>query len=99
MFTISEKESRHRAIEQALHTDNLKALILVGDTSVGSGFYGDLRYFTNYRVIFYRQVVVVFSDSKPVLFLGSNGAQEQGATQRSFVSDCRDVELLKAGSG
>lgn len=89
MFTESEKESRHRAIRRVLDTDTLKALILIGDTSVGPGIYGDLRYFTNYRVIYYRQVVVVFPDFESVLFLGSNGAQRQGAAQRSFVSDCR----------
>lgn len=91
MFTESEKESRHRAVRQILDTDNLKALLLIGDTNVGSGLYGDLRYYTNHRTVIDRQAVVVFSDSESVYFVGRYGNQEQAAALRSFVSDCRRV--------
>lgn len=89
MFSAVVKESRYRAVRQALDTDNLKALILVGDTGVGTHFYGDLRYLTDYPVIYYRQVMVVFPNSELVLFMDSSEAQRQGAADRSFVNDCR----------
>jgi len=96
MFTESEMESRHSAVRKLLHTDSLNALLLIGDTNIGPDFYGDMRYLTNHRVIFYRQAVVILPDSKPVLFLGSNGAQKVEAASRSSVRDCRVSGNLKA---
>jgi len=99
-FTEEERERRHRAIDQILEREQLKALLLVGDTNVGHGFYGDYRYYTNNRIIFYRQVVVVFQGAEPVLFAGSE-IQREAAARRSFVRDCRLIqndfpaELLK----
>jgi Xaa-Pro aminopeptidase len=90
-FTEQEKKRRHLAIGQILEREKLKALLLIGDTNVGHGFYGDLRYYTNNRIIFYRQVVVVFEDSAPVLFAGSD-IQREAASRRSFVSDCRIIQ-------
>jgi len=87
-FSTSEKERRHRAIHELIQTNQLKALLLIGDTNVGPEFNGDLRYYTNNRIIFYRQAVVIFPDSDPVLFAGSE-IQRQAALRRSFVKDCR----------
>jgi Xaa-Pro aminopeptidase len=87
-FTIAEKDVRLRAIQQIIETDHLGALLLIGDTNVGPGFSGDLRYYTNNRIIFYRQVVLIFPKSEPVLFAGSE-IQRQAAVRRSFVRDCR----------
>jgi len=88
MFSKAEKDSRHRAIGHFLDAQNLKALLLIGGTSPGWGFCGHFRYYTNNRVIFSRQVVVVFADSESVLFAESE-FQRQAALKRSFVSDCR----------
>jgi Xaa-Pro aminopeptidase len=88
MFSEAEKNSRHRAIGHFLSAQNLKALILIGEPSPGWGFCGHFRYYTNNRVIFSRQVVVVFADSESVLFAESE-FQRQTALKRSFVSDCR----------
>ncbi len=88
MFTVVEKESRHRAVQQILKADELKALLLIGDTNAGNSFYGDLRYYTNNRIVLNRQVVVVFPDSEPILFAWSN-VQRDAAARGSFVRDCR----------
>jgi len=93
MFTAVEKEARHTAIRQIIEPNDLKALLLIGDTNVGYGFYGDLRYFTNIRTIFYRHVVVVFPDAEPVLFVGSE-ISRQAAARSSFVRDCRSSENI-----
>jgi len=87
-FTIAEKDARHRAIQQIIETDHLGALLLIGDTNVAPGFSGDLRYYTNNRIIFYRQMVLIFRNSEPVLFAGSE-IQRQAAVRRSFIRDCR----------
>ena len=87
-------------MKQILERENLKALLLIGDTNVGPDFYGDLRYYTNNRVIFHRQAVIIFPDSEPVLFAGSE-IQRQAAAKRSSVKDCRlfgndlPVEIVK----
>ena len=94
-FTTAEREARHRAILEIIKKDHLMALILIGDTNVGNGFLGDLRYYTDNFIIFGRQVVVVFSQSEPVLFAGSE-IQRQAAVRRSSVKDCRLSEDLIA---
>lgn len=94
-FTTAEREARHSAILEIIKKDHLIALILIGDTNVGNGFLGDLRYYTDNFIIFGRQVVVVFPRSEPVLFAGSE-IQRQAAVRRSSVKDCRFSEDLIA---
>jgi len=93
MFTITEKEARYKALRKILETDNLQALLLIGDTNVGPDFCGDFRYYTNNPIIFYRQVLLVLREFEPVLFAGSE-IQRQAATLRSFVKDCRFSDNL-----
>ncbi|MBM4348523.1 MAG: aminopeptidase P family protein [Deltaproteobacteria bacterium] len=90
-LTEKERERRHQAIHRILEREQLNALLLIGDTNVGHGFYGDHRYYTNNRIIFYRQAVIVLRDSAPVLFAGSD-IQREAATRRSFVKDCRLIQ-------
>lgn len=92
-FTANERERRHRAFQEIMETNQLGALLLIGDTNVGHDFNGDLRYYTDNFIIFYRHVVVVFPDSKPVLFAGSE-IQRQAAARRSAVRDCRFSDNL-----
>ena len=95
MFTTAEKEARYAAVGKVFSEDDFKALLLIGDTNVSFGFCGDMRYYTNNRVTFYRQVVVLFPDSDPVHFANSE-ISRQAAERRSFVEDCRVSENLKA---
>jgi Xaa-Pro aminopeptidase len=94
-FTSNEREARHGAILEIISKERLQALILIGDTNIGSGFLGDLRYYTDNFIIFGRQVVVVFLQFEPVLFAGSE-IQRQAAVKRSSVKDCRFSEDLIA---
>jgi Xaa-Pro aminopeptidase len=89
-FSPAERESRDKAIRKIFETEQLQALLLIGNTSVGPGFNGDLRYYTDNRIIFYRQVVVIFPQSEPVLFAGTE-IQRQAALRRSSVKDCRVI--------
>jgi Xaa-Pro aminopeptidase len=92
-LTKIEREARHRAIREIIEKNQLKAILLIGDTNVGPGFYGDFRYFVDNRIIFYRQVAVVFAQWEPVLFAGS-AIQRQAAERRSSVKDCRFSDNL-----
>lgn len=90
-LTTKERELRDRALRNLMKTQDLQALLLIGDTNVGHHFYGDLRYYTDNRIIFYRQVVVILPETEPVLFAGSE-IQRQAALRRSSVKDCRLID-------
>ncbi len=94
-FTRVEKDFRAKAFQKVIESENLQGLLLIGDTNVGHHFYGDLRYYTDNRIIFYRQVVVILPQSEPILFAGSE-IQRQAALRRSSVKDCRLIENLIA---
>jgi Xaa-Pro aminopeptidase len=87
-FSSSERERRGKAMRRIMEEGALKALILLGDTSVGNDILGDLRYYTDVRVIAGRQVAILFPQGAPVLFTGTS-IQCQAASRRSSVGDCR----------
>jgi len=87
-FSDTELERRHKAIDRIMDSMGLKALILFGDTNVGSDVLGDFRYYVDNRNIAGRQVAMLFPQRKPVLFVGS-AIQRQAAERRSSIRDCR----------
>jgi Xaa-Pro aminopeptidase len=86
-FSQAERESRTKPFERFLRQKDLK-LFFSSETRVRARFNGDLRYYTDNRIIFYRQVVVMLPQSEPVLFAGTE-IQRQAALRRSSVKDCR----------
>jgi Xaa-Pro aminopeptidase len=78
-----------------METAGLRALVLLGDTNVGNHMYGDFRYYVDNRIIFYRQVAVLFPGSEPVLLAGST-IQSEAASRRSSIRDCRQSDDLAA---
>jgi creatinase len=97
-FSKAERERRDEAMRQVMEVNDLKALVLMGDTNVGNDIYGDFRYCADNRIIFYRQVAVLFPASAPVLFAGS-AIQRQAASRNSSISDCRQSDNLPADIG
>lgn len=95
MFTLNEKELRHSAIQEILTTDNLQALLLIGDTNAHRSIHGDFGYYTNTFTFSYRQIAVVFPNSEPVIFAVSI-FQKQYDAETSFVRDCRVSDNLIA---
>ena len=91
MFSLTERTARREALQQMIRTEELKALLLMGDTNVGNNIYGDFRYCVDNRIICNRQVVVLFPESEPVLFVGS-AIQRQAAERRGTIKDCRYSE-------
>jgi Xaa-Pro aminopeptidase len=94
-FSQTERERRHKAMLGMMKENGFKALILMGDTNVGNGFYGDFRYYVDNRVIFYRQVACIFADSPPVL-IASSIIQSKTEAKRGAVKDTRVSEDIPA---
>ena len=94
-FSQTERERRHKAILGVMKKNDFKALILMGDTNVGHGFYGDFRYYQDNRIIFYRQVACIFGDSAPVL-IASSPIQRQAGVRRGSIKDGRISEDMPA---
>jgi Xaa-Pro aminopeptidase len=94
-FSAAERDRRHRAMQQIMAANDLKAILLMGDTNVGGDLYGDFRYLVDNRIIFYRQVAILFPASAPVLFAGS-AIQRQAASLNSSIRDCRLSNHLPA---
>jgi Xaa-Pro aminopeptidase len=78
-----------------MDTRQFRALILFGDTSVGSDVLGDLRYYVGHRNIAGRQVAMLFPRREPVLFVGS-AIQRQAAERQSSIRDCRLSDSMPA---
>jgi Xaa-Pro aminopeptidase len=94
-FSDTERKRRHEAMLRIMDTRELKALILFGDTNIGSDVLGDLRYYVDHRNIAGRQVAILFPRKEPVLFVGS-AIQRQAAERRSSVADCRLSDNMPA---
>jgi Xaa-Pro aminopeptidase len=94
-FSDTERKRRHEAIHRIMDTRELRALILFGETNVGSDVLGDLRYYVDNRNIAGRQVAMLFPRREPVLFVGS-AIQRQAAERRSSIRDCRLSENMVA---
>ncbi|HVP79365.1 MAG TPA: M24 family metallopeptidase [Thermodesulfobacteriota bacterium] len=94
-FSGTELKRRRKAIHRILETRELRALILFGDTNVGSDVLGDFRYFVDNRTIAGRQVAMLFPQREPVLLVGS-AIQRQAAERRSSIGDCRLSDNMPA---
>jgi len=94
-FSQAERDRRHQAMLGLMKQNRYQALVLMGDTNVGNGFYGDFRYYQDNRIIFGRQVACIFGDSPPVLF-ASSPIQRQAAARRGTVKDARFSEQMPA---
>jgi Xaa-Pro dipeptidase len=87
-FSSIERGRRDKAMHRIMEAGALKALILFGDTNVGGDYLGDFRYYVDNRIVAGRQVAVLFAQAESVLFVGT-AIQQQAASRRSSVRDCR----------
>ncbi len=94
-FSIAERTRRYNAIRGIMESKGLSALILIGDTNVGSEILGDFRYYVDNRIIAGQQFAVLFPQAEPVLF-GGTAIQQQAAIRRSSIKDCRVSDNLLA---
>ncbi len=94
-FGGAERARRHKAMQAVMEGKGLRAIVLIGDTNVGSEHLGDFRYYVDNRVIAGQQVALVFPADEPVLFMGT-AIQQQAASRRSSIKDCRVGENVLA---
>lgn len=79
-FSAAERERRHGAMRRIMEADGLKALLLLGDTNVGSDIYGDFRYLTeNLNII---HPTVLTPDGKNSFFWGETYLVTDGGHER-----------------
>ncbi len=94
-FSSTERERRDKAMRGIMEARGLVALILLGDTNVGGDYLGDFRYYVDNRIIADRQVALLFAAGDPVLLMGT-AIQQQAASRRSSVRDCRLSDNMPA---
>jgi Xaa-Pro dipeptidase len=94
-FSSEERGRRDKAMHRIMEAGGCEALILFGDTNVGGDYLGDFRYYVDNRIIAGRQVAVLFAQAEPVLFVGT-AIQQQAASRRSSVRDCRLTDDMQA---
>jgi Xaa-Pro dipeptidase len=94
-FSSEERGRRDKAMHRIMEAGGCEALILFGDTNVGGDYLGDFRYYVDNRIIAGRQVAVLFAQTEPVLFVGT-AIQQQAASRRSSVRDCRLTDDMQA---
>jgi Xaa-Pro dipeptidase len=95
MFSSVERDRRGKAMHRMMEANGLSAVMLIGDTNVGSDYLGDFRYYADNRVIAGQQVAMLFPGTDPVLFMGT-AIQQQAASRRSSIKDCRVSDDLLA---
>lgn len=78
-FSAAERERRHGAMRLLMEANGLKALLLMGDTSVGSDIYGDFRYLTDNHII---HPTVLTPDGKNSFFWGETYLVTEGGHER-----------------
>lgn len=94
-FSSTERERRDKAMHGIMEAGGLQALVLLGDTNVGGDCLGDFRYYVDNRIIAGRQVALLFAAGDSVLLVGT-AIQQQAASRRSSVRDCRLSDNMPA---
>jgi len=87
-FSVSEKNRRYEQARRLMSEKKLSALVLIGDSAVGNHYYGNMRYFSDNKIICNRQVLLLFPEREPVV-LATTLIQTRANERRSFLDDCR----------
>ena len=65
MDIVTELRHRQAALDPILKKYELDAMLFVGNSSVGPSAYGCFRYFSDHRVYFHLQALVIAPDAPP----------------------------------
>ena len=86
MFSKQEKHRRLGAAADLIRKEDLNAIYLLGNGTVGTNAFGNFRYFTDNRVFFFLQSALITADEKLIAIVGSQMAM-LNLRGRSFVDD------------
>ena len=59
MFSDAERARRLKKLNEVMESKGLDAIYLPGNSTVGTNAYGDYRYLTDNRVVFYLSNVIM----------------------------------------
>lgn len=86
MFSEQERERRLNAAAQLIKDENLAAIYLIGNGTVGTNAFGCFRYFTDNRVFFQLTSAVITPDGSLIAIAGSE-LGKVNLMRGSFVKD------------
>jgi Xaa-Pro aminopeptidase len=89
VISEAEKNRRVKVLNERIKRENLDALLVVGDTAkVSSKGVGSFRYLTDFMVYANYDLLLLFTDSKPVMLAASENTH-YWASKRSWIADVR----------
>jgi Xaa-Pro aminopeptidase len=89
VISEAEKNRRVKVLNERIKRENLDALLVVGDTAkVSSKGVGSFRYLTDFMVYANYDLLLLFTDSKPVMLVASENTH-YWASKRSWIADVR----------
>ncbi len=86
MFSDAERARRLKKLNEVMESRGLDAIYLPGNSTVGTNAYGDYRYLTDNRVIFYLSNVIMPRGGEPI-GVAANTMSKVMLTQKTFVKD------------
>jgi len=86
MFSLAEKDRRHKAAAAYMEKAGLGALYIPGNSTVGTNAFGYYRYFTDNRVVFSLSNLVLFKNGDAVSVV-SNAMGKYNLVTNSFIGD------------
>ena len=89
MFSEQERSRRLQKAKELIEAENLAAIYLLGNGTVGPNAFGCFRYFVDNRVFFFLMSVVIPPDGEPVAVV-NNPMGRSNLLGRSFI---REAEI------
>ena len=86
MFSDVERKRRLDAAVQLMKEENLEAIFLIGNGTVGTNAFGCFRYFTDNRVFFNLSSAVITSDGK-IMGVVSSAVGKANLVRASFIKE------------
>ena len=89
LLSQRERDRRHSAMRKRMEEMGIEVLLALGDTGDAGLRYSNLRYLTNFKVVFGNGVLIFPLDSEPVMFVFSAlGAKK--AKELSWITDVHE---------
>lgn len=88
-----ELEKRWGRLDEIMREKDLDALLIVGNSVVGSAAFGSFRYFTSHKV-YYGYQAIVARPGKPIMVCASSVLHKRALTQKGFTDIRLSPDIL-----
>jgi len=95
MFSEQERQRRLDGARKLIRDNDLKAIYLLGNSTVGTNAFGCFRYFVDSRIIFFLMSVVILPEGEPVAVV-NNTMGKLNLVGRSFIREA-EINLDQLG--